>query len=89
MGTTSSLLIKNNNCNYNCTVCKASGKVPNMNGRFFLINDTQCQCNGCNTIFEKDLFYATPIHRNFLDGKWAVGGTNPDNSTETETVPQT
>lgn len=44
-------------CNYHCPVCKTSGKIPNINGRFFIINDTQCQCNGCNSIFEKKDHY--------------------------------
>jgi hypothetical protein len=49
--------IKRNICNYNCPVCKKSGKLPNLLGRFHLINETQCMCNGCNTIFDKTLFY--------------------------------
>jgi hypothetical protein len=57
-------------CNYHCPVCKASGRTPNIAGRFFIINETQCQCNGCNTIFEKDLFYAQPENPRNLDGKW-------------------
>ena len=48
-----------NPVNYNCPVCKSTGKLPNAAGRFFIINDTDCQCNGCNTIFEKTKFYIT------------------------------
>jgi len=50
-------LIDKNKCNYNCPVCKLSGKIPNKAGRFFIINNTQCQCNACNTIYPKHLFY--------------------------------
>lgn len=47
-------------CNYYCPVCKASEKLPTISGRFFLINATQCQCNACNTVFQKELFYIQP-----------------------------
>lgn len=43
--------------NYNCPTCKKTGKLPNIAGRFFIINDSQCKCNGCGTIFPKSLFY--------------------------------
>jgi len=58
------------NCNYYCPVCKKSGKLPNIAGRFFLINDTQCKCNGCNTVFDKSEYYARPVHENNIDGPW-------------------
>lgn len=34
-----------------------TGKVPNIAGRFHLINETQCQCNGCRTVFEKEIIF--------------------------------
>ena len=43
--------------NYDCPVCQQSGKLPNIAGRFFIINLIQCKCNGCNTVFEKNRFY--------------------------------
>ena len=43
--------------NYDCPVCQNSGKLPNMAGKFFIINVKECQCNGCNTIFDKNLFF--------------------------------
>jgi len=44
--------------NYNCPVCMEGGKnTPNIAGRFFIINSTQCQCNGCNTIYPKADYY--------------------------------
>ena len=46
-----------NKCNYNCPVCKKSGKTPNMEGRFFIINDTQCMCNACESVFPKEKYY--------------------------------
>lgn len=44
---------QNNFCNYYCPICQQSGKTPNQGGRFFIINQYQYQCNGCNQIFEK------------------------------------
>jgi hypothetical protein len=44
-------------CNALCPMCKSSGQIPNLAGRFFLIENDMCQCNGCNTIFDKKLFY--------------------------------
>lgn len=46
-----------NPVNYNCPVCMSSGNLPNIGGRFFIINKTECQCNGCNSIFNKSRFY--------------------------------
>ena len=46
-----------NTCNYHCPVCMATGKVPNIAGRFHLINETQCKCNGCQTVFEKEIIF--------------------------------
>ena len=48
-------------CNYDCPVCQKTGKTPNMAGRFFLINDTQCKCNACETVFPKEQFYEKRI----------------------------
>jgi len=47
--------------NYDCPVCQKSGKLPNLAGKFFIINLKECQCNGCNTIFEKKLFFKTVV----------------------------
>ena len=63
-------------CNYHCPVCRSSSSLPNMAGRFFIINETQCQCNGCNTIYEKELFYAKPENPINLDGKWVFPKTD-------------
>ena len=43
--------------NYDCPICQAIGNTPNMAGRFFLINETECKCNACNTVFNKTLIY--------------------------------
>lgn len=43
--------------NYNCPVCMEKGLLPNLAGNFYLINDTQCKCNGCNTVFDKKDYY--------------------------------
>ena len=45
--------------NYDCLECKKTNKLPNKSGRFFIINETQCQCNGCGTIYLKSKFYKT------------------------------
>lgn len=45
-------------CNALCPVCKKSGQIPNLAGRFYLIENGMCQCNGCNTVFDKKLFYS-------------------------------
>ena len=74
-------------CNYNCPVCKASGSTPNIAGRFFLINETQCQCNGCNTVFEKEMFYAKPENPLNLDGRWVLPKTESDLLHEVGTQP--
>jgi len=46
-----------NPVNYNCPVCMASKKLPNIAGRFHLINERECKCNGCNSVFDKERFY--------------------------------
>jgi hypothetical protein len=43
--------------NANCSICMKSGKMPNLVGRFFIINEKECKCNGCNTIFDKKDIY--------------------------------
>lgn len=50
--------------NYNCPTCMEEGrnKIPNIAGRFFIINANQCQCNGCHTIYSKHQFYTTIIN---------------------------
>ena len=48
-----------NPVNYDCPVCQSSGKLPNSGGRFFIINETQCKCNGCNSVFDKATFFKT------------------------------
>jgi hypothetical protein len=57
MGQTMSQLYKENPVNYHCPTCKQTGKTPNLAGRFFIINDNECQCNGCKTIFPKSQMY--------------------------------
>jgi len=46
-----------NPVNYDCPVCMKSGKLPNIAGKFHLINESECKCNGCNTVFNKKQFY--------------------------------
>lgn len=45
--------------NSNCPVCKQTNRLPNLLGKFYIINEKECRCNGCNTIFQKSKFYKT------------------------------
>jgi hypothetical protein len=56
MGNTSSINIIEP-VNYNCPTCMKKDNLPNIAGRFHIINETECQCNGCNTIYPKERFY--------------------------------
>jgi hypothetical protein len=49
-----------NPVNYFCPVCKNTGQTPNIAGKFFYINETECKCNGCNTVFEKKTLNTLP-----------------------------
>jgi hypothetical protein len=62
MGGNTSKIDSKNIVNYNCPVCRKSGKLPNIAGRFFIINETECQCNGCDTIYKKELYFNTPLN---------------------------
>lgn len=53
-GTSNSVI---NKCNSDCPNCQKSGKVPNIAGRFFIINDLECKCNACDAVFPKEQFY--------------------------------
>lgn len=48
--------------NYNCPICMEEGNLPNIAGRFYIINNNQYQCNGCNTIFPKHRFCKDCLH---------------------------
>ena len=50
-------MYKQNPVNYNCPKCKQIGKTPNMGGKFFLINEYECKCNGCDSVYPKEQFY--------------------------------
>lgn len=44
--------------NYYCPKCMENKQnIPNIAGRFYIINETECQCNGCSTIYPKSQFY--------------------------------
>jgi hypothetical protein len=49
--------LKQHISNYYCYFCKESGKIPNILGRFYLIDENNCICNGCNTIYDKKFYY--------------------------------
>ena len=57
MGSYLSKIKERNGVNYNCPVCKNSGKNPNLVGKFIEINEYQFKCNGCNSIFNKKSVY--------------------------------
>jgi hypothetical protein len=50
-------IVERNICNYDCKVCRDSGNLPNILGRFYIINEKECICNGCNTIYKKEGIY--------------------------------
>jgi hypothetical protein len=85
----STLSSRTQKCNYYCPFCRTTGATPNMAGRFFIINETQCQCNACNSIFKKELIYSKPIDPSNLDGEWTspLVALDHDNRSET-TVPE-
>ena len=44
--------------NYKCPECMKDGKaIPNAGGRFFIINESQCACNGCGGVFPKSDYF--------------------------------
>lgn len=47
--------------NYDCPVCSKTGALPNIAGRFFIINEKECQCNGCGSNFPKEKFYKSVV----------------------------
>jgi len=47
--------------NYHCPNCMRTGKLPNAGGKFHLVSETICQCNGCNAIYPKTQFYKPVI----------------------------
>lgn len=51
--------------NYNCPECMKTNQLPNIAGRFHIINSTQCQCNGCGKVFPKETYYkdVSPANR--------------------------
>jgi hypothetical protein len=42
-------------CNYYCPNCRKTNKLPNIAGRFYDINETECQCNACFSIYDKKI----------------------------------
>ena len=46
-----------NSVNVECPVCNKKQISTNLTGRFIIINETECKCNSCNTIFPKSQFY--------------------------------
>ena len=64
-----------NPVNYDCPVCKSTGKLPNIAGKFHLINETQCQCNGCQTIFDKATYYKTGNENDNDSERTEIDGT--------------
>ena len=75
-------------CNYNCPVCRASGSVPNMAGRFYIINTYECQCNGCNTIFSKKILSFQQDYDLNEDDRWEAYAKDSDLKSEVGTQPE-
>ena len=57
MGNRMNKIYDQNPVNHDCPKCQETGKTPNIAGRFHLINEKECQCNGCNSVYAKELFY--------------------------------
>lgn len=53
-----------NPVNYDCPKCmeKDKRRIPNLAGKFFIINETECKCNGCNTVYPKSQFYKIVVN---------------------------
>ena len=58
MGTLFSKIKERNGVNYHCPVCKNTNNPPNLVGKFFLINDHQFRCTGCNSVFNENSIYS-------------------------------
>lgn len=44
--------------NNDCPVCmKDKNAIPNKGGRFFIVDDEHCVCNGCGNKFKKSEYY--------------------------------
>jgi len=75
-------------CNYNCPVCRASGSVPNMAGRFYIINTYECQCNGCNTIFSKKILSSQSDDDSTTHDHWNIDTKDSDQKSDFGTEPE-
>ena len=69
MGACSSKIQETQSVNHDCPICQETGKIPNIAGRFFIINETECKCNGCNTVFEKSKFFKSFDSKNANEDK--------------------
>ena len=54
MGGSQSIFFTRKSVNYDCSVCKLSGKTPNILGKFVVINDKEYMCDSCKSVFKKD-----------------------------------
>lgn len=41
-------------CNYYCKVCKQTDKLPNILGKFVIMEDGRMSCTGCKNEFTKE-----------------------------------
>ena len=70
-GQMSRVKVKNSNlCNYDCPVCQKTDKIPNIAGRFYILDEEFCQCNACHTVFEKSKFYKDVSVEPIVEGIW-------------------
>jgi len=63
MGSLFSKIKQRNGVNYHCPVCKSSGKIPNLVGKFIEINKEHFKCNGCNNLFNKKSIYSLFLNK--------------------------
>lgn len=55
-----------NAVNYNCKVCMKKGELPNINGRFIILdwNPNVCECTGCHNRFRTQDYFFDVFHEN-------------------------
>lgn len=58
MGLNISKIKERNGVNHDCPVCRNTKNVPNLVGRFILINDYQFKCSGCDSVFNKNSIFS-------------------------------
>lgn len=72
MGSHISKIKEQNAVNYHCPVCKSSNKIPNLVGKFILVNEHNFKCNGCNHTFNANIIHSSFINKKPITLKHAI-----------------